>query len=104
MQRWGYLGGAGTLGTVEPLLSIAGDELLFVESRYNIPIQALTLPLVGSPTVTLRHILGTASLQHLPGLTQIVGVRLSALLVRTEVLMDTKTRKVEVHTGLSLIR
>ena len=103
-QRFAYLGGAGTLGTVEPLLSLGGDELLFIESRYIIPVSQISLPLVGSPTVTLRHILGTAAIQHLPALTQIVGVRLSVLLLRADVLMDTKTRKVEVHTGLSLVR
>ena len=48
-----------------------------MESRYIIPIQTVVLPLVGSPTVTLRHILGTAGIQRLPALTQIVGVRLS---------------------------
>ena len=36
-QRFGYLGGAGTLSTVEPLLSIGGDEMLFLESRYVHP-------------------------------------------------------------------
>src|SRR5260370_11439733 len=104
LQRYGYLGGAGTLGTIEPLLSLGGDELLFLENRYIIPVPALKLPLVGSPTVTLRHILGTAAVQHLPALTQIVGLRLSPLLVRGELLMDTRTRKAEFHAGLSLAR
>lgn len=104
LQRFGYLGGAGTLSTVEPLLSLGGDELLFLENRYIIPVPAIKLPFVGSPTVTLRHILGSAAIQHLPALTQIVGLRLSVLLVRSEVLMDTKTRKVEIHSGLSLVR
>jgi hypothetical protein len=104
LQRFGYLGGSGTLGTVEPLLSLGGDELLFLESRYIIPVPAISLPFVGSPTVTLRHILGTAAIQHLPAMTQIVGIRLSVLLVRGDLLMDTKTRKFEFHTGLSLGR
>ena len=104
VQRFGYLGGAGTLGTVEPLLSLGGDELLFLENRYIIPVPAIRLPFVGSPTVTLRHILGAAAIQRMPALTQIVGVRLSVLLVRADVLMDTKTHKVEIHTGLSLVR
>ena len=103
-QRFGYLGGSGTLATVEPLLSLGGDELLFLESRYIIPVQAIKLPFVGSPTVTLRHILGAAAVQHLPALTQIVGVRVSVLLIRGEVLMDTKTRQAEFHAGLSLVR
>jgi hypothetical protein len=104
MQRWAYLGGAGTLGTIEPLLSLGGDELLFLESRYIIPIPAVTLPYVGAPTVTFRHILGNAGVQHLSSLTQIVGIRLSVTLLRTEFLVDTKTRKTEIGAGLALVR
>jgi hypothetical protein len=104
MQRWAYLGGAGTLGTIEPPLVLGGDELLFLESRYIVPIPAITLPYAGSPTVTFRHILGNADVQHLSALTQILGVRLSVTLLRTELLVDTKTHKTEFHTGLALVR
>lgn len=103
-QRFGYLGGAGTLGTIEPLLSIGGDELLFLESRYIIPIPAVKVPFVGSPTVTLRHILGAAGIQRVPTLTQLVGVRLSVTLLRADVVTDPAAHKTEVHLGLSLVR
>jgi hypothetical protein len=103
-QRFGYLGGSGTLSTIEPLLSIGGDELLFLESRYIIPIQRVSLPFLGSPTVTLRHILGAADIQRMPALTQIVGFRVAIAVVRGEILMDPASRKTEVHFGLSLVR
>ena len=102
-QRMGYLGGSGTLPT-EDLLVFGGDELLFLESRYEIPVPSVRLPLLGSPTVMFRHILGAAGIQTLPDLTQIVGIRLSVPFVRAQVLMDTKTRKSEFSVGLSLTR
>lgn len=103
-QRWGYLGGPGTLSTLDTLLGLGGDQLLFLESRYIIPISRVTLPKVGSPTLTFRHILGSAGVDHLPSLTQIVGVRLSVTLFRVELLMDTAERKPEFHASLSLTR
>jgi hypothetical protein len=103
LQRFAYLGGSGTLPT-EDLLAFGGDQLVFVESRYVIPISRIQLPLVGSPLLTFRHILGSAGVQALPDLTQILGVRLSVPFVRAEVLMDTGTRKFKVSAGLSLSR
>ena len=103
-QRFAYLGGSGTLPTEELLLGMGGDELLFMESRYEVPLPAVVLPLAGSPTFTFRHILGAAGAQTLPDLTQIVGVRLSIPFVRAEWLMDTGSRKTKFSAGLSLSR
>ena len=103
-QRFAYLGGSGTLPTEEILLGTGGDELLFLESRYEIPISMVRLPFAGSPTLTFRHILGAAGVQTLPDLTQIIGVRLSIPYVRVQWLMDTGTRKTKLSAGLSLSR
>ncbi len=103
-QRLAYIGGSGTLGTEDTLLGHGGDELLFIDSRYEVPIPAIHLPLAGSPTVTFRHILGAAGVQALPDLTQIVGLRLSIPFVRLQYLIDTGTRKSRFSAGLSLSR
>jgi hypothetical protein len=103
-QRFSYLGGSGTLPTVEPLLPFGGDQLLFIESRYEIPMTFVTLPFAGSPTITFRHILGAAGIQSLPDLTQIVGARLSVPFVRVQWLIDTDTHKTKFTAGLSLSR
>jgi hypothetical protein len=103
-QRFAYLGGSGTLPTLDTLLSLGGDELLFLESRYEIPVPAIRLPFAGSPTVTFRHILGTAGVHDLPDFTQIVGVRLSVPFARAQYLIDTGTRKTKFTAGLSLSR
>jgi hypothetical protein len=103
-QRYAYLGGPGTLPTEEILLRFGGDEALFVESRYEVPIPAIQLPLAGTPTVTFRHILGAAGVQALPELTQIVGLRISVPFVRVQYLIDTDTRKSRFSAGFSLNR
>src|SRR6185312_2653397 len=40
LQRVAFLGGPGTLPTLEPL-TLAGNELLFADFRYNIPVDAV---------------------------------------------------------------
>jgi hypothetical protein len=102
-QRWAYLGGAGTIPLLH-LLEQGGDELLFLDSRYEIPVDRLMLPLVGSPTFTLRHILGGAGVQHLPRLEQRVGVRIAVSALRIEVITDPVTRRAHVGFGVAFVR
>ena len=63
------------------MLEQGGDRLVFVNSRYEIPIYALVLPMLGSPTVELRHFMGAAGVGSLPKLEQELsaGLRLSVL-------------------------
>jgi hypothetical protein len=102
-QRWAYLGGSGTLGTLN-MLQLGGDQLLLVDSRYEFPLTAIKVPVVGSPVFALRHIIGSAGVGHLPALTQIVGVRLALVPFETELLMDTSKRKVIGTAGISFVR
>ena len=85
--RYAYLGGSGTLPVVE-LLELGGAELLFVESRYMIPLPGVILPLIGSPLVTLRHIIGSAGVSGLPSLQQEIGVGLGLSALRFDYTQD----------------
>lgn len=78
--RYAYLGGSGTLPVLE-MLEQGGTQLLYVESRYILPLPSVTLPLVGAPVLTLRHIMGSAGVGSLPSLEQELGagIGLSAL-------------------------
>ncbi|MBV9880884.1 MAG: hypothetical protein JO180_10340 [Gemmatirosa sp.] len=91
-QRYAYVGGSGTIPTMG-LLEQGGDELLWLESRYAIPVTAIRLPFAGSPTVTLRHIVGGAGVSRLPDLTQNVGIRLALAALRIDYVIDP------AHTG-----
>lgn len=85
--RYAYLGGSGTLPVLE-LLEQGGDELLFVESRYLYPLGAVTLPMVGHPVLTLKHIMGAAGVGSLPNLEQELGLGLGLSALRIDLTTD----------------
>ena len=85
--RYAYLGRGGTLPLLD-LLEQGGDQLLFVESRYEIPVAALVLPMVGSPTLHLRHLMGAAGVDSLPALEQELGVGVGISMLRFEATFD----------------
>jgi len=86
-QRWGYLGGAGTLATVN-LLALGGDRLLYLEGDYKIPIDRVVLPYVGSPFVALRYAAGSAGILKLPALIQNVGAGVGVSIFRVDYSID----------------
>ena len=102
-QRFAYLGGSGTLPTFD-LLEFGGDRLLFFESRYAIPIERIQIPIVGSPVIMLRHMIGMAGVDSLPPFEQNIGVRLIVGLIKVDFTVDPVSRDSKVSAGLSLVR
>ena len=86
-QRFGYLGGSGTLATVN-LLALGGDRLLYLQGDYTIPIEKIQLPLVGSPFLALRYAAGNAGIGKLPALIQNVGVGAGISIIRVDYSID----------------
>jgi hypothetical protein len=100
--RYTYLGGSGTLPVLEQL-ELGGDEMVFVESRYLVPLDRVPLPLVGAPIITLRHIMGSAGVGSLPSLEQELGVGVGLSALRLDYTMDVaKTRGHKFSVGISL--
>ncbi|MFI5228043.1 MAG: hypothetical protein ACHQWU_03170 [Gemmatimonadales bacterium] len=99
-QRWSYLGGPGSLATLDPL-SLGGDELVYVDGEYDIPLGRVSLPLVGSPVVTLRDAIGGAGVRALPALDQALGVRISLSYLYVEALVDPAARRGILGLGFS---
>jgi hypothetical protein len=90
--RYAYLGRGGTLPLLE-LLEQGGDQLLFVESRYEIPIARVVLPTVGSPTFYLHHLVGAAGVGGLPKLEQEVGAGVGISLLRFDATFDAAGKR-----------
>ncbi|GAC1414911.1 MAG: hypothetical protein NVSMB53_13180 [Gemmatimonadaceae bacterium] len=86
-QRFAYLGGSGTLATVD-LLALGGDHLLYVQGDYIIPIDRIELPFAGSPYVALKYSAGNAGIGQLPALIQNVGVGAGVALLRVDYTID----------------
>ena len=102
-QRFAYLGGGSTLPTL-PELSLGGDQLLFLEGTYLVPLPRPELPLVGPPTVGLRYAAGSAGVEHLPAFVQNVGVRLILGPLRLDVLVDPASGERAIGFGYALFR
>lgn len=102
-QRWSYLGGSGTIPTL-PLLSLGGDHLLYVESNYYVPFPRWELRVLGAPSVTLRHMIGSAGVGRFPNFHQNLGLRFALSFGRLDITVDPATRSWEVGVGLSLAR
>jgi hypothetical protein len=102
-QRWAYVGGSGSIPTIE-MLSHGGDQLLYVDARYDIPVDAIALPLGVIPVVTLREILGGANVGRFPTLAQASGVRLTASFLYVEWLIDPVARHPHFSFGISIAR
>jgi hypothetical protein len=99
-QRFAYIGGSGTLPTID-LLAEGGDQLAYVDFRYEIPIDRIQLPIVGSPSITLREALGGAAIGRFPTIHQSSGLRLSASYAYVEWMVDPSSRKSHFGFGLT---
>ena len=91
-QRYAYLGGAGTLATVD-LLALGGDKLFFVTGEYSVPIERIQLPVIGSPVVSLVYSAGAAGVGELPDFIQNIGVGLGVKLLKFEYHIDPNYKK-----------
>jgi hypothetical protein len=106
-QRWAYLGGSGTLATVD-LLALGGDNLLFLQGDYIIQIERIQLPLLGSPFLALRYAAGNAGVTELPNLIQNVGIGAGVSILRVDYSIDPAqnrspfSRRSAVTVGVSL--
>lgn len=106
-QRYGYLGGAGTLATVD-LLAIGGDRLAYVEGEYDIPLVAPLLPFVGPPIIGVRYAAGSAGAGSLPDFIQNIGASIGVKFIKLEYHIDPNyhktayTHKNAFSVGLSL--
>ncbi len=91
-QRFAYLGGAGTLATVD-LLALGGDRLFYVQGEYSVPIETMQLPIVGNPIVSLRYAAGAAGVGELPDLIQNLGIGVGVRLLKVEYHIDPNFKK-----------
>lgn len=102
-QRWSFVGGPGTLPTLEPG-DRRGDNLLFVRSTYAAPVPHLRLPLVGEAEVHVTHAAGTAwvSGTELPRWDQNLGAGITLRPVNATVWIDPAASALDPVLSLAL--
>lgn len=103
VQRFAYIGGSGTLRFLD-LLEQGGDELLFLDQRYSLPLTRIQLGRLGVPSLQLRHRLGSAGFERLPSLEQTLGLGLIVSVVRGEFLIDPATGETRFSLGFAFAR
>lgn len=99
--RYAYLGGSRTLGLSE-LLEFGGDQLVFLDSRYLIPVEQVQLPVVGPPTVTLIHRIGGAGVRSLGSLEQEVGAALALGPIDLELMFGASGQRNKSRFGVGV--
>jgi hypothetical protein len=107
MARFAYLGGTGTLRTLE-LMEQGGSALLYVENRYTIPLEVIPIvlgPAAIIPVLTLRDAFGAAGVGSLPGLQHEIGVGIGLSALHFDVTRGVAGRKhTELGVGISMSR
>jgi hypothetical protein len=102
-QRYVYLGGSGTLATID-LLSLGGDRMYFVDAWYRIPLHFFALPMVGHPYIAPRFASGAVGTRSFGTPTQNVGVRIGLGTLHLDYLVNPRTHEDVFVGGLSLPR
>ena len=79
------------------------STLLFVENRYQIPIEAIQLPVIGAPIVSVRDAFGGAGIGALRDLQHEIGVGIGVSALHLDVNRGVAGRKrTKVSLGISL--
>jgi hypothetical protein len=85
-------------------LEFGGDRLVFFESRYAIPIERIQIPILGSPVIVLRHMIGMAGVDSMPAFEQNLGLRLRVGPIKVDWTIDPVSRDSKLSAGLALVR
>jgi hypothetical protein len=84
------------------LLSLGGDQLVYIDAHYAIPIRRWTIRGLGAPSFELREAVGGAAFQEFPKLEQLSGVRLALGYLYTEWLVEPSRRTSKFSAGISV--
>ncbi|MDQ3389079.1 MAG: hypothetical protein M3483_06190 [Gemmatimonadota bacterium] len=100
-QRWSFVGGPSTLPTF-PTAEQRGDQVFFVETAYGVPLNRITLPIVGSPILRLTHRTGAAwrAGEEMPGWLQNVGVGFDLSVLRVALHLDPAAPRLGSELGV----
>ena len=102
-QRWGMLGGSGTIRTVDDA-AFYGDHLAYSETEYIIPLRFIRLPRNIVPSFELLHAAGlawTGDRAEDEDFVQNVGARLNVWALYARWLIDPASGESELTAGVS---
>jgi hypothetical protein len=100
-QRYAYVGGSGSLATVD-MLSMGGDHLYLLDAVYAIPINNIEIPILGSPFIAPHFAVGAGAVGGFGRPTQNVGLRVGASILTLDYVLNPRTHKSDFGAGISL--
>jgi hypothetical protein len=100
-QRYAYLGGSGSLATID-LLSLGGDRLYFVDMLYVVPIPQVEIPLLGNPYIAGHFATGAAGIGGFGESAQNIGARIGASILTIDYVLNPRTHAHDFGAGISL--
>lgn len=101
IQRYAYVGGSGSLATVD-LLSLGGDHLYLLDALYAIPINVIEIPILGSPYIAPHFAMGAAAVGGFGRPMQNIGARLGVSIFTLDYVLNPRTHKSDFGAGISL--
>lgn len=101
LQRFAYVGGSGSLATVN-LLGLGGDHLYFLDALYVIPISKIEIPILGSPYIAPHFATGAASVGGFGRPVQNIGGRIGVSVFTVDYLENPRTHQHDFGVGISL--
>ena len=101
LQRFSYVGGSGSLATVN-LLGLGGDHLYFLDVLYVIPISRIEIPILGSPYIAPHFATGAAAVGGFGRPVQNIGGRIGVSVFTVDYLVNPRTHQHDFGVGISL--
>lgn len=100
-QRLVYLGGSGTLPTID-LLSRGGDRLIYLDTWYKVPLPFIYIPFMGEPYIAPRFVTGAVGTRQFERPTQNGGVRVGLGFLWLEYMRDLDSKKNVLSSGFAI--
>lgn len=100
-QRYAYLGGAGSLATVD-MLSLGGDRLYFLDLLYVVPVPWVSIPFLGNPYIAPHFAAGAASVGGFGRPAENIGGRVGISIFSADYIVNPRSHKSSFGVGFSL--
>ena len=100
-QRYAYIGGSGSLATVD-LLGLGGDHLYWLDALYVFPINNIEIPLLGNPYIAPHFVTGAAAVGGFGHRVQNIGARVGVAIFTLDYLYNPRTHAHDFGAGISL--
>ncbi len=99
LQRYSYIGGSGTLSTIDQL-ELGGDRTYYFSALYKVPLPVPPAPFLGTPWIAPVFEMGAADVRKFGLPTQALGGRIGAGFIWLQYQKDLRTHQNVISGGV----